>query len=294
MDTLNEAIAMTQSTPSLNIKPGYKPQADDTSVEGDAFGFWLLRQRTNLQRLMMGAQMVKSARQLSLCGLKNRFPHLSKEEFASKVALAWLQEDCPKHFTPTGTEMTWIQDSTGLAIRLHHILELLHIPYYITGGVAAITYGEPRTTRDLDIVLEISRSDIDRLVDALTSEGFYVPGVEDVKSGQMKTLGITDVESVSRADLVLSETNEFDRLKFQRRRALQLAEDTILYFASPEDLILSKLNWGKHSQSEKQWRDILGILKVQGTSLEHSYLTEWADRLDLLEDLNRAIREAGI
>jgi hypothetical protein len=170
----------------------------------------------------------------------------------------------------------------------------LAIPYYITGGVAAITYGEPRTTRDLDIVLEISRPDIDRLVNALISEGFYVPGVEDVKSGQMKALGITDIESISRADLVLSETSDFDRLKFQRRRGLQLAEDTILYFASPEDIILSKLTWGKHSQSEKQWRDILGILKVQGTSLEHSYLTAWADRLDLLEDLNRAIREAGI
>ncbi|HEY9702882.1 MAG TPA: hypothetical protein V6C58_10570 [Allocoleopsis sp.] len=80
--------------------------------------------------------------------------------------------------------MTWIQDSTTLAGQLHKILESLNLRYYITGGLAAIAYGEPRTTRDVDLVVEIDITQIEFLVQILAQEGFYVPGVEDVLNGR--------------------------------------------------------------------------------------------------------------
>jgi hypothetical protein len=110
----------------------------------------------------------------------------------------------------------------------------------------------------------------------------------------MRTLQITDMESISRADLMLSETNEFDRLKFERRRVFATSGAEELYFASPEDLILNKLRWRQQSGSEKQWRDILGVLKVQRESLDYGYLREWAKRLGLVDALNQALTEAGV
>jgi hypothetical protein len=272
----------------------YQPQSIDTSVESDLFFFHLLRQRSPLQRLMMGNDMIRSARQFSLSCLRSRFGNLPEPAFAQKVALAWLQEDLPSNYTPHLNQMTWIQDSTGLAAILHRILTALKVPYYITGGVAAIAYGEPRTTRDLDIVMDIAPTDIDRLVAALETEGFYVPGVEEVRSGKMTALGITHIESISRADLVLSQTGDFDRSKFQRIRPISIPDVGTFNFSSPEDVILAKLLWGQQSESEKQWRDVLGVLKVQGDSLDFAYLIQWASRLDLTELMQRAIAAAGL
>jgi hypothetical protein len=272
----------------------YQSQSIDTSVESDRFFFHLLRQRSPLQRLIMGNDMIRSARQLSLSGLRSRFGDLPETALAQKVALAWLQEDLPPNYTPHLNPMTWIQDSTGLAAILHRILTTLEVPYYITGGVAAIAYGEPRTTRDIDVVMDIAPTDIDRLVAALEAEGFYVPGVEDVRSGRMTTLGITHMESISRADLVLTRTGDFDLMKFQRIRPIGVPGVGTFNFVSPEDLILAKLLWGQQSQSEKQWRDVLGVLKVQGDSLDFAYLAKWSSRLDLTELMQGAIAAAGL
>jgi len=284
---------MIQAIPKFAIKPGYRPQADDTSVETDLLTFHLLRQRTAGERLRMAASLTRSARKLSLCSLRQQFGYLSPTQFAIKIALAWLQENCPPNYIPTGESPMWIQDSVQLAIKLHPIFEELGISYYITGGVAAISYGEPRTTQDLDLVMAISLDVIDRLSDALTEAGFYVPGIDDVKSGRMRTLQIIEMESISRADLVVAGTDEFERLKFARRRVIEF-EGTALYFASPEDVILNKLRWRQRSGSEKQWRDVLGVLKVQAENLDYGYMRELAEQLGLVDALNQAVTESGV
>ncbi|HEY9639200.1 MAG TPA: hypothetical protein V6C57_01885 [Coleofasciculaceae cyanobacterium] len=278
----------------VTVKTGYKPQSEDTHPEADAVFFSLLQKRLNSDRLLMGSGMIRSARRLSLACLKRDNSHLSPQAFAQKLASAWLQEDCPPGYIPTGNEMTWIQDSIGLAGLLHPIFEALEIPYYITGGVAAIAYGEPRTTRDLDAVLSIFRADIPNLAEALEAAGFYVAGIEDVVAGRIATLSITHIESVSRADLILAKEDEFETLKFQRRQLIDVPGIGSLFFASAEDVILSKLQWGRRAQSEKQWRDVLGVFKVKSQSLDLQYLKAWGDRLGVTEEVNRAVTEAGI
>jgi hypothetical protein len=278
----------------VKVKPGYRPQSEDTSIEVDVFEFGLLRQRTPQQRLQMSSNMMLGARRLSLHCLKQQFSYLAPLQFVRKVAETWLQEDCPKDYLPSGSEMTWIQDSIGMAALLHPILTQLNIPYYITGGVAAIAYGEPRTTRDLDMVLAIARSDIEVLAALLEQSGFYVPGVEDVVSGRMTTLQVTHIESIFRADLMIASNDEFNQIQFERRRTISMPGVSDLYFASPEDVILNKLRWGKASQSEKQWRDVLGVLKVQREALDFAYLIQWALQLGLEGDLGRAFIEAGL
>ena len=239
----------------------------------------------------MGAAMAKGARQMSLESQRQQYPELSGDEFARHIARCWLQEDYFEGYVPSGCEMTWIQDSGSLAGQLHRIFESLDIAYFITGGLAAIAWGEPRTTRDVDMVLAIQPMDIEPMVVALEAEGFYVPGVEDVMSGRLKTLQITHMETISRADLVIA--GDEDAVIFERRRSLSFSEAGDLYFASPEDVVLNKIRWGQQSQSEKQWRDVLGILKTQ-RNLDFNYLRERAAIIGVENDLERAFVEAGI
>ncbi len=284
---------MTQIIPKFTIKPGYRPQSQDTTPEVDCLEFWLLKQRTPEQRLIMGSSMNQNARRFSMSCFRQRFSDLSKEQFSRKLAEAWLAEDCPHHYIPTGNEISWVQDSITLAEILHPIFESLNIPYYITGGVAAIAYGEVRTTRDLDIVISISSQDLTLLILQLEAVGFYVSGVDDVVSGRMRILQVTHIETISRADLIMAENSEFEQIKFERRQQYKIPTGATVFLASAEDVILNKLYWRKLNQSEKQWRDVLGVLKVQGQCLDLAYLKLMAESLGLVEDLDQALIEAG-
>ncbi len=104
------------------------------------------------------------------------------------------------------------------------------------------------------------------------------------------------MEQVLNADLVLNADSDFDRSKLARRRLEAIDEAGLLevWVIAPEDLILAKLLWGHGNQSEKQWRDVLGILKVQIEVLDYAYLAEWAERLGILADLQQAFVESGI
>jgi hypothetical protein len=258
---------MIQSIPKISIKPGYRPQSDDKTPEADAIDFYLLRQLTN---------------------------STYKERFARSILRSkWLPI-----LTPTSDPSMWTQDPSEIARLLHPIFETLGISYYITGGVAASVYGDPRTTRDLDLVIELLPDNVFQLVEALETAGFYCPpgSVEDIQQGRGMVLSVTHMTLVLNADIVLNSHTEFDRSKMARRRLEALDEAGVEHFwiASPEDIILAKLLWRQQSQSQKQWTDILGILKVQAEHLDRGYLTDWAQRLGLIDDLNQAFTESGI
>lgn len=280
--------------PPITVKPGYRSQSEDTSVESDAVQFYLLRQRTNAQRFLMAASLIRWARASSVRGMRRA----NEATFRDRFAQAILGEKWTPCLTPTNEPSMWIQDPSEIARLLHPIFEQLLIPYYITGGVAASTYGDPRTTRDMDIVIELQQADILQLVTALEQAGFYCPpgAVEDIQAGRGHVLSVTHIGTVLNADLVLNADTEFDRSKMARRRLEAIDETNMLHvwMCSPEDLILAKLLWGRRSQAEKQWRDVLGVLKVQLETLDYGYLADWAEQLDLLADLQRAFTEAGI
>lgn len=272
----------------------YQPQASDTAVESDRYQFELLRQKTPGERFAMAAQMIRWAKIVSLRGMKKARGELAPQYFAQSV----LQEKWTPLLTPSGDATMWVQDPGEIARMLHAVFESLNIPYYITGGVCAIAYGDPRTTRDLDVVVKIEQAEIMALVTRLEAEGFYCPpgAVSDIQSSRARVLSVTHMQLVLNADIVLSSDTEFDRSKMERRRleAIGLDESEQFWLASPEDVILAKLLWGQRSQSEKQWRDVLGVLKVQGDILDFAYLTQWATRLNLTELLQRAITGAGL
>ena len=201
----------------LSKKSGYRPQAEDTSLEADVLEFSLLRSRTPIERYTMAIALIKQTRQLSLQSLKQRFPQLTGKAFARKISQAWLQEHCPVDFVPGSNEKMWIQDPLEIAFLLHDLFESIQVDYFITGGSAAILYGEPRTTRDLSVAISIQPDRLDETIALLENSGFYVAGIEDVKTGRINVLQVIHTDTIARADLILVGTTPFEIMQLERR-----------------------------------------------------------------------------
>ncbi|MEA5507300.1 hypothetical protein VB735_30245 [Halotia wernerae UHCC 0503] len=278
-------------------KPNYQPQATNTNIEADIYLFTRLRQLSLSQRIKMFAAHDCSVKKLCLAGIKSRHRDAPLEEIRHIFARAMLAEKFSLDFEPKGiNESMWIQDSITLAGELHQLFLSINIPYYVSGGVASSIHGEPRSTRDLDLVVKIQPDQIDLLVKTLEAAGYYCPvgAVEDLKQGYERMLNITHTETIANADLYITDTSPFAVSQMARRILPDLDGIPPFWIASAEDMILQKLHWGRGSQSEKQWRDVLGILKLQAPNLDYAYLTAWAERLDLVDTFSRALTEVGL
>jgi hypothetical protein len=280
-----------------NAKPNYRPQAADTSIDADIYLFVRLRQLSLKQRVEMFVAHDRSVKKLCLAGIKWRQKDAPIEEIRLLFARAVLAEKFHPDFKPTSVDETmWIQDSIALASELHQLFESINIPYFVSGGVASSIHGEARSTRDLDLVVSVQGASVDLLVQTLEVAGFYCPAgaVEDLKLGRERMLNITHTETIANADLYLMDNSPFAVSQMSRRRLLDVEGMPQFWVASPEDTILQKLRWGRGSQSEKQWRDVLGILKLQETGLDYGYLTEWAEYLGLVDTFSQALTEVGV
>jgi hypothetical protein len=282
---------------NTTVPPGYRSQAGDTNIDADIYLYARLRQLPLQQRIKMAIAHNRGVRKLCLAGIKSRHRGASLQEIRLQFARAVLSEKFPPGFPPQGGDETmWIQDSITLAAELHQILESVHIPYYVSGGVASSIHGEPRSTRDLDLVIEIQRDRIDLLVATLQAAGYYCPAgaVEDLQRGRERMLNITHTETIANADLYVTDTSAFAKSQMARRTLLDVEGMPAFWLISPEDLLLQKLVWGSGNESQKQWRDVLGILKLQAANLDYVYLTEWAENLGLVDFISQAFTEAGI
>lgn len=158
-------------------------------------------------------------------------------------------------------------------------LHRLRIPYAITGGYAASVWGRPRSTFDVDVIIELPRSKVDALVQALrkiSRSGYLDEGAANQAVERNSEFNFIHPTSGLKIDFWVAGDDAFSQSKLQRRSAKRIMGQR-MYFLSPEDLILSKLRWHKESGSELQLRDIEAILRVQ-RNLDRRYLTQWARR----------------
>jgi hypothetical protein len=171
-------------------------------------------------------------------------------------------------------------------------LEEADIAYMITGSYAGNLYGVPRTTYDADIVIEARQGSLDWFIKSI-EEDFYV-SPESVKEAweHERIFNIIHLETGLKIDLIIRKSRAYSQEEFNRRR-LEPFLNSEYWFASPEDVILTKLEWAKTGQSERQFRDTLGIAQIQGKKLDKEYLVFWAGRLSLQQELARLFKEFG-
>ncbi|HUU37197.1 MAG TPA: hypothetical protein VMW46_03205 [Candidatus Desulfaltia sp.] len=161
-------------------------------------------------------------------------------------------------------------------------LEKLNIRYFITGAVASIAYGEPRLTNDIDIVADISERDVSRLKGCFPDDEFYFD--EESAEKAVRSLfqfNIIHPASGLKIDVMVGKKDDFDTSRFQRIRRLKALEDTVANFASPEDVILKKMEYYAAGGSEKHLRDISGMIKISAEIIDLTYIAHWAERLGL-------------
>lgn len=185
-----------------------------------------------------------------------------------------------------------------LALQIAALLDSLAIPYVLGGSLASSLVGEPRTTLDLDFAIRLRSEDVAPLLAALGTE-YYVSS-EAVQSAVARTasFNIVKLDSVEKVDLFVLGDGLLDRRQLARRQRLVVSESPRreLWVGSPEDQVLRKLDWYRAGGgvSDRQWRDVLGILAVQAARLDRADLESAAADLGLAELLARAFQEAGV
>jgi len=174
----------------------------------------------------------------------------------------------------------------SLAVRLVTTFESLGIPYFITGSMASIAQGEPRFTNDIDVVADIPLALVPDLLTAFSPPDFYVSEQAVREAIKLRfQFNILQITSGLKVDVMIPANDEFDRARRNRIVQLNIDAETAGWFASPEDVILKKLCYYREGGSEKHLRDIAGLLNVQGTRIDNRYLTSWADKLGVAEEL---------
>lgn len=159
------------------------------------------------------------------------------------------------------------------------ILKKLDIPYMIGGSVAAIAYGEARLTLDLDLVINIDERQAKEFSRAFGPEYYVDP---DSILEAIKTRGhfnIIQSEKGIKVDFYVLQGDEFSQEEFSRKRKESFDEEREASFASPEDVILKKLEWHKMGASQKHLEDVMGMLRISGNKLDYKYIDKWAIKI---------------
>lgn len=166
-------------------------------------------------------------------------------------------------------------------------LDFLGIPYMVSGSVALNFWGQPRMTRDIDLVVELGPTDSVRLVQ-LFAEEFYCDA--EVIRAEIEREGMFNLihnELVVKVDFIVRRKTPYQDSAFARRRRI-IVEGTRVWVIAPEDLVLSKLAWAKDSHSEFQLKDVRTLL-TSGPPLDREYIEHWATELGV-EDLFAEVR----
>jgi len=186
--------------------------------------------------------------------------------------------------------------SDGLVAPLRELKALLEdaeIPYMIVGSFASTVHGEPRTTLDLDIVIDPLPAALDHLLAHIDMDAFYVdPDVARDALRRRAMFNIIDMRTAWKIDLVMRKNRPFSREELARRSEQEVLGVRVPT-ASAEDTIIAKLEWAKQGASDRQVRDVSGILRVRGANIDRAYIARWVDALGLQEQWELACRDAS-
>jgi hypothetical protein len=183
-----------------------------------------------------------------------------------------------------------------VTLKVTNAFEQLGIPYLIAGSLASTLYGMLRTTQDSDIIAEMHPEHIQPFVSALENE-FFIDEEMIVDAVQRNSsFNIIHRDTMFKVDVFIPRPRPFQESQLARaqRQSFEFASEQSANFASAEDTILAKLEWYRMGGeiSDRQWRDILGVLKTRAGELDLNYLRKWARELKVADILEHALTKA--
>lgn len=190
-----------------------------------------------------------------------------------------------------------LPDPIEVAVEFTQLLERLGIRYLVGGSLASSVHGEPRSTNDVGVVADFSEAQVAAFLDAL-GPGYYVD--ETAVRTAIRSAGsfnVIHMDTAVKVDIVVTGADPFnqERLRWAKRVEVWRDPSASMFIDTAEHSILRKLEWYRRGgeASERQWRDVLAILRVQGAVLDDTRLVEWAARLHVTDLLERARAEVG-
>jgi len=178
-------------------------------------------------------------------------------------------------------------------LRITAALDKAGVAYMISGSYASAYYGAPRSTQDIDFVIEADPAQLRMFVQSLPTQGYYVDlDAALAAHGRRSMFNVIDLVTGWKADLIFRKSRPFSQEEFRRRQLVTLRELSV-FLATAEDVIISKLEWSKLAQSQRHVNDAAGILRVRGDSLDQTYLERWIHELSLESEWRDAQRLAG-
>lgn len=171
------------------------------------------------------------------------------------------------------------------------VLDRMKIPYVVAGPFASSIHGEPRSTRDCDLLVALQAEHLEPLAAAVKEEFSYSSTAMEEALSHSRSFSLIHLTTGFKVDLFVSPGRPFDQERLTRGVAVEIQGQQVR-LCTAEDTILARLEWYTQSPTDQQWRDVLGILLVQRGNLDLGYLKLWSRELNLETELNRAIQEA--
>ena len=174
-----------------------------------------------------------------------------------------------------------------LLCRLVEKLDAAGIPHMVAGSFASTYHGVPRSTQDIDIVIDPAPDSLAALLSSLSDHDYYVDADAAREAlARRAQFNLIDMATGWKVDLIVRKARAFSIEEFRRREAAELFGASV-FLATAEDSIIAKLEWAKLGDSERQLRDVSGILSVCADALDLSYIEDWVAKLDLLAQWQR-------
>jgi hypothetical protein len=176
--------------------------------------------------------------------------------------------------------------------RLVAALDAAGIPHMVAGSFASTYHGVPRSTQDIDVVIDPSPASLDGFVASLSPDDYYVDADAARDALRHRSMfNVIDMETGWKVDLVVRKARPFSEEEFRRRQPAELFGVRV-FLATVEDSIVAKLEWARMGDSERQLRDVAGMIAVRGDSLDRAYVERWVSSLGLTE-LWKRVSEVG-
>lgn len=165
------------------------------------------------------------------------------------------------------------------------LIEKIPIEYMVTGSIAAILYGKPRLTHDMDVVVIFPRHKIKSFCQHFAGEEFYSPLPEtieeEIKRGDLGHMNVIDNVSGFKIDLYPFKEDPLVQWGLEKRKRIEILPEETIWVAPPEYVILKKLCYYREGRSQKHLEDIRGMLEVTGDDIDKKTIERWAQKLNI-------------
>ena len=184
-------------------------------------------------------------------------------------------------------------DAREVLERLCTALEQAEIPFMLAGSFASTVHGVPRTTQDIDVVIDPTPASLEVLAGLFSDAEWYFD--RDVARDALRRrsqFNVIDLRTAWKIDFIMRKDRPFSEAEFARRTPA-LVLGLSIPTATAEDTVVAKLEWAKLAGgSERQLRDIRGVLEVRGAALDKDYVQRWVVQLGLEEEWRQAVESS--